>query len=424
MGYKTFQKLHAVNAFLIFGHSLIICASVTLMIKRYISNPKQIYTNYLFYMLFFGLFYISFPSMLSLIIQFSVVGASLDTIVNTATIGLYFMLVFFVGYWVSGNINVCIPHNFLISQKKIRVVPFLLAVIIFNYVFYVIIINLNYISNIYGNRLAQSVFNEYLENAFKIKPIYNLQIMIVTYLYLTRPKNIYILLLLPYFLLDLFLSGRGYLFTILVLYFFLNVLKGKILKIRYIVLIVCAVASISIFRASLSEFKLSSIASIYGEFIYTWSTTHLIYESSINFDFLYALTYSFMRILPSGLYEIVFGKYISYSSIISDVNPLGWGLAGSIVAEAISFKNNLIILIYPITMVLYGILQNLFLKSRTMSGFTLFILSLVYLQEIFRFSFMEFALYPLYNLLFVGSWLVILDLMHRTTCTNFVGIAD
>ena len=110
-----------------------------------------------------------------------------------------------------------------------------------------------------------------------------------------------------------------------------------------------------------------------------------------------------------------FGQYLSYTSISTDANPLGWGLAGSIVAEAISFKDTTVLILYPLIMVVYGYCINVILKTKTMSGYILFIVALMYIQQMFRYSFMEFAFYPFYNVIFVGFWVVVLDLMHGPT---------
>lgn len=107
-------------------------------------------------------------------------------------------------------------------------------------------------------------------------------------------------------------------------------------------------------------------------------------------------------------------KYVSYNQIVVDNNPLGWGLAGSVVAEALSFRSGLATFAFPFLVSFYAFTVNVFLRSKTYTGFIVFIVAVVYVRDIFRYSFLEIAMYPFYVVFFIGFLIPLLDMFNRT----------
>lgn len=391
-------------------HGIIIVFSIVAFIIRYKKNAQAFYLNYFFYLLFFAIFYISIPSIASALTGFSHVGASLETINSTAIIGFYFVVLFFISYLFSKDNTLSLEKMKNIKSPKILFLLKILVTLIMLYVIMALFLNISAIVDVYENRPAQSSLNHYIESTYKIKPLFIVVIVLMSYLFLRTENKKYFLLLLPFVFYDLMLSGRGYIFSSFIVFFILSTINNHIFKLKYLFFGLVLIASISIFRMSV-EFDWGHIFQIFYEFIFTWSTVHLMYESSQAQDFFYTINYSFFRLFPSAVYDVFFGTYISYTQITGEANPLGWGLAGSMVAEAVSFKNNLVLLLYPIVVVLYGILVNYMLRTKTYSGIIIFILALVYIQQMFRYSFLEFAMYPFYVLIFFGLYIVAVDLL-------------
>lgn len=385
--------------------------SLSFFVIRYQRNAQAFFLNYFFYILFFSLFYISLPICVSLISGTSAVFASEQTISATANIGTYFVFVFLLSYILSVDKSFKLDR---ITRIRIRWIIFLSKIIVTSialYVCFILMVHLTDILAIYGRRGQQSTFSFYLETTYKIKPLFIVSILLISHLFLSQQKGNYLLLLLPFIGYDLIFSGRTYLFGILILFFILKVIQGRLFKLIYVFIGIFLIAAISAIRnPGLGDFELVTLILIFYEFINTFSTAHLMYESPLAQDFLYSVNYSFFRILPSPFYSIFFGDYVSYTQITGDANPLGWGLAGSLVAEAISFKNLFITMIFPFFIVIYGVFMNYFFRSKTYSGVILFIISLIFLQQIIRYSFFELASYPFYVLLFFGFHIILIDL--------------
>ena len=385
--------------------------SLSFFVIRYQRNAQAFFLNYFFYILFFSLFYISLPICVALISGTSAVFASEQTISVTANIGTYFVFVFLLSYIISVDKSFKLER---IARIRMRWIIFLSKIIVTSialYVCFILMIHLTDILAIYGRRGQQANFSYYLETTYKIKSLFMVSILLISHLFLSQKKDNYLLLLLPFIGYDLIFSGRTYLFGILILFFILKVIQRRLFKLTHVVMALLLVASISAFRnSSQGDFELERFILIFYEFIYTFSSAHLMYESPLSQDFLYSVNYGFFRILPSPVYSLFFGDYVSYSQITGDANPLGWGLAGSLVAEAISFKNLFITMIFPFFIVIYGVFMNYLFRSKTYSGVILFIISLIYLQQILRYSFFELASYPFYIVLFFGFHIILIDL--------------
>ena len=180
-------------------------------------------------------------------------------------------------------------------------------------------------------------------------------------------------------------------------------MKGRNLVFFPLLLILIGLLRSGTFDSTRFIFQLS------GEFLMTWSTTHLIIESSDKINFLSSLGFAISKASIPGFYDFLFGDYKHYHEIITVNNPLIAGLGGSVVAEALSYKNNFITFIMPILVVTYGFAMNLLLRSKFYSGKIFFILSILLIHSVIRFTFLENAFYPIFLICFLGFWVIHID---------------
>lgn len=393
-------------------HIVIFFSSILLFSIRFNKNKQGFFLNYFFYLLFFSLFYISLPSIVSLLIEVSVVGADLSTIIDTSYVGLYFVTVFFISYFISTDKKFNLNNKYFNKTKQINFILKVINILILCYFIIIFFMNYQEIISAFGNRPLQSNLSSFIENKFKIKALFIIQLGITIYLFTQYKHYKYIFILSPYVIYDLLLAGRGYIFMIFILFFLFTVMKNKIIKLRYVLIVILLIAGIAVLRTP-GEFQLIHLLQIFYEFIFTWSTTHIIYNTQIEQDFFYTLNYFFFRIFPSIVYDTLFDTYNSYTKIIIENSPLSWGLAGSIVSESLSFKNYGVVFMYPFIMVSYAWIINIIFRTHSSSGVFLLVLTIIYTQSIFRWSFFELALYPVYVLVFFNLWMIGLDLLKR-----------
>lgn len=371
-------------------------------------NKINVISNYNFYLLFFSLFYIGLPAIFALV-SHSYVGASIETIQITSLAGSYFILVFLLAFAFSDN-NFHLNTHTLIYNRFITYFSISLLFIVSIYILWVIYSHFDQIISYMGDRAAQSTLNTFFNNVYKVKALFAFHLLLIIYVFSTNKNNFLIILFSsPFIILDLLLSGRIYLFGVSTAFFLLNFYFARNINFKYLIISIFLILSISFLRIE-GDFQWTYLSKIFGEFNYTWQTTHLMYESNLHQDFIQSIVYALMRILPSFVYNLFFDEYISYARLAAKSNPLGWGLAGSVVAEAISFKNILLFLLFPWLMIIYSFILNFLFKNFYFIGMAIFILSVIFLQQMFRYSFLELALYPFYVVLFPGFYLFILQL--------------
>ena len=366
------------------------------------------------YILFFGLFYISIPAIITLYTKSSMFGASLHAITYAGEVGLYFIIVFLLAFIVSLSIKS--SHNNIKISKQINIRIFILTLsyMIIFYIFLILLSNFELLLNIYGSRRLQADFEFILINTYKIAFLSKIMIIFICYLYFTNKKINYIFLFLPFVLIDFLLSGRSLILVFGLLYLLLYAFDKKKINIKYLFLFIIFGMFIGILRNG--NIDLSKFIDAFAEFIITFSTSHLliddIYENNIGDSFNYLLSKMFFP----GTYSILNGEnYTSYKVTMSLLNPYSdrMGLGGGLITEAISFKNELLIFIFPLIIVLYSFIVNIFLIRDIVFLRVIAILAIIQVHAIFRGSFFEVALYPVYLGLFYGFWIFALDVVGR-----------
>ena len=389
-------------------HLIIIIISLFFLFKRYKNDQINFFLNYHTYLLIFAIFYFSLPSMVNLSTMTSPVNASENTIILSSKLGFYFHFIFLLGFLATKKLKYySIKKTYL--TKSTHNILFFLALVISIYILVLILINFDYIISIYGDRRSQADFDQILNIKYKIYLFFSYQTIVISFLVLTTKKLKYFLLTLPFIFLSILISDRDFLlkcFLFLILLY--SLLEYKI-KGRYLVFFPLLLILIGLLRSGTFDTNRFLIQSS-GEFLMTWSTTHLIIESNDKMNFFSSLFYSLSKAGFPGLYDNLFGEYKHYHEIITYNNPLIAGLGGSVVAETLSYKNNFITTIMPILVVLYGFVMNKFLRLNLYSTKIFFILSILLIHSVIRFTFLENAFYPIFIIGSFGFWIIFIDI--------------
>jgi hypothetical protein len=398
------------NEYLELLYYALIFLSLFFLWNRFQKKNSELFLDYSTYLLIFGLFYISIPSIVTVSSGISLVGSSIQTIEYAAFVGLYFNSIFLLFFYISTKNNKCkLAFNFqLTSNSSIRRLIISLTFLIALYVVFILAKDSTYLTDIYNNRRLQADYDYILMSVFKIYFLSKIQIILISYLFFTTKKMKYLIYFVPFLLVDILLSGRDLLFAFMLLVFIMLAFLQSKLKIKYMLLPVVALIFIGVIRSN-NVIEWSDIEMVLGEFNYTWATTHIIYDSNVVNDWKSMLVYSFFKIFPGGVYQIIFGEYNHYHEVITRDNPFAHGLSGSVISEALSFKNIVITSITPVLIVLYGYLINSLLRIDSVFSKTLFVIAILYIHPIIRFTFYEHIFYPFYLMIFFGLWIALLD---------------
>ena len=209
-------------------------------------------------------------------------------------------------------------------------------------------------------------------------------------------------------MLAILISDRDFLLKGFLLLVILYTIIGHKIKGKYLVFFPALLVAVGLLRGGFFDSTRFLIQSS-SEFLFTWSTTHLIIESPDKMDVLTALSFSLYKVTLPGVYEFLFGEYKHYHEIITVNNPLIAGLGGSVVSEALSFKNNFITVVMPFAIIFYGFTMNKLLRLKFYSGKIIFILSILLMHSVIRFTFLENAFYPVFLIWFFGFWVIWID---------------
>ena len=395
--------------YIVVGHFMVVMVSIVLLCARFQVRNSALFLNYSTYLIVFGIFYISLPSIITTVTGVSLVGSSKNTIEYAAIVGLYFNCIFFLFFYFSTKK----PSHIFEIQPGIAPTYKLFAIaasaFIGLYVLFFLLKDAPQLMDIYNNRRLQANYDNLLIQTFKVYFFSKIQIICISFLILTTKNMKYLGFFAPFLVLDIVLSGRDLIFSFMVLAIVLSGLLQRNINIAYLLGVTIVLLLMGVLRSN-NVLEWSDAEMAVGEFMYTWTTTHLIIESDAVNDWQSMFVFSSFKIFPGGTYEALFGPYKHYHHVIVDGNPFLWGLAGSVVSEALSFKSYLAIMVVPLIMVAYGCLINSLLRINLVFTKILFLLSILYIHPIVRFTFFEHILYPFYLVLFFGFWIIFYDL--------------
>jgi len=392
-------------------HIFLFILSIIVLIVNYIKNPRNIILNFHSYILFFSCLYISIPSIITLSTGFSMYSNSASTILYASEIGIYSVIIFLIAFLLSTIKKSGIKPIQKYKQSDFIFLAKFLAFLIVLYIVLLLLSNYDQLMSIYGNRRFQSDFHGILISKYKISFLSKIMIMLIAYLFFATKRHIYLFFYIPFVIIALLLSGRGYIMNFMILGILFMAYDQKYFKIKYLILFVFLLTSLGILRVnSLDNFTLSSI---FSEFVISFSSSHLLIDSGYAHNEVSALSYSISRIFPPGFYSIFSGgEYINYKVEMGLLNPMAgkMGPGGSMISEVAAFNSSFMNFIFPLLVVLYAFIVNIFLRSEIVWFRVIAILSILQLHEIFRGSFLEVAFYPVYICLFYGVWILFIDM--------------
>lgn len=399
--------------YILFGHYFILIFGTYSIIRKYRKDPVGVYLNYISYLFILGIFYFTVPSLISLETMISPVNASEDTIIYSAQTGLYFNSIFFLGFLFSFNNKYILIRNYTDKNIQLKKCLQILGALIFLFFILLFIFKADSIISAFGQRRLQADLDYIFNSTYKVYLLGIIQILIISYLFLTTSKKRYLFYYLPFVIYGFLLSDRDFIFNGLLVTVLCFSKVGIKINPKYIIFGILTIFLIGILRSYsvLNNPRVYMIA--IGEFIYTWSTTHLIIESSQQTNILESIVYAVSKLGIPGFYNLIFDQYSHYSVVVSENNPIvGTGLGGSVVSEALSYKNNFILFLYPLILVIYGLFLNYVCRNKFLTTSILFIISIIMLRSIIRFSLIDYIFYPFSIIIFYGFWLILVDVKN------------
>lgn len=390
---------------------------VFVLLRAYIKNANNVIFNPFSYLLFFGLLYLCIPSIYFLIFYSSPLIGTLDvnTVNYTASISIYFMIIFLLGFLLSIRYAINPKELPVTLDKRILIILKIVTLLIVLYILFILVINYSILFEIYGNRRLQADFNTVLINKYKVYFLFNILCIIIAFLVLATKKNIHIIYLFPFVVIDILLSSR-YLILITIIFTLLMLAYNKYyIKITHLVISVIFLVFLGLIRSTHLE-NIELIQSIY-EFLFTYSAAFLIIDdNTYQANILDVLLFSVGKLCLIDITNFFsINGFTDYRVIMSELNPLSdrMGLGGSLIAEIISFKSKIIIGLIPIYLALYAFLINYFLRSDILWLRIYGVLFILFIFSFFRGAMFDHLLYPLYLMIYFGFWIFAFDVIRQ-----------
>lgn len=266
---------------------------------------------------------------------------SQDELIKNSLISIYYSLVFFVLY-IFMNDRIGCSTKVRVKKRKHR--AFLTFCIILSSILTCYFIITLYPALHLDNRVEKI---EYYFNVVRIPGLSFIKwqlTAIIIFLCLSYRRVYYVLLFMPFIIVDIFTSGRENLFHFLVLYILCCYSTFVKIRLRWLLPCILFLFFIALFRNANTQFNFLSFAfHSLGEFIFTWQTPMLVDGYFSNEQFYV----SFMRyLIPNGLSSQIF-QYDVYQESINDYLNYGFGLSSSIILEA-KVNNDLMLYLHPL----------------------------------------------------------------------------
>ena len=394
-------------------HIIVLITSIISLVSTYSINFQKVVINPFSYILFFGILYLSIPSIVFLYSHTSsLIGAiDEDNLNYISSVSLYTIIIFLLGFIISFklsfkvkeiNLNIGTGLKYAVLMAMIAIVAYVIMILIFNY---------DTLIEIYGNRRLQADFNTILISKYKVYFLFNILCIFILFLYFATKKYTYLIFLVPYFLIDVILSSRYLILEIIIFSLIVGAYHKKFLSIKTLFFMFLILVGFGLMRStSINNINLEDSLL---EFLFTYSSSFLLIDSSYQSNITDTLTHAISKLNP---YELLTNNtYVSYKVTMSELNPLKdrMGLGGSLITEIISFKDLMIIGLIPIFISLYAFLINYFLRSNILWLRIYGVLFILFIFNFFRGSMFEHLFYPFYLMVYFGFWVFMIDAINN-----------
>lgn len=375
--------------------------------------------NFSLYPLIFSYFYLLIPSLMpvedSVSILFKLSDESRDFV---DLLSLWMVFVFLIGYMLSKdrclrvNLNIKISSLTAVIAKSLQIAISILMIVML----------VQHGSSIYAvsaDRGLSYSYYEKLMDSYKLQLVFNFAMLacVVGYIHNRSVKN-YLPLIL-FCILDALAGGRGYTFTVgLIVYLsyltYNREFFGRLTM--YLAFGVIALFLSAFFRRYVFAGDNNPIFTIFGEFYFTRLTGQYAFDylrgvGNIATYFLLIIS----KLLPQFLTAPLFnsGQSLNYAFILNDHTGLSYGLAGSLVSEAIYYGGRWLAFVFPIFMSsIYVVMNNKRLNS-SLPGYVFFIFLASASYNIFRSSFFVTLTSLIYLFVFYFGVILIMNSRKR-----------
>ncbi|SBT08502.1 membrane hypothetical protein [Candidatus Accumulibacter aalborgensis] len=301
--------------------------------------------NFCLYPLIFSYFYLLVPAFIPFVTSLdNSLALSANSFQVIDQLAAWSVSIFFLGYILSKERHIAFNQKLIFPAFSVSVSRIIQVITII--VSMVILIRHGPdLYSISGDRgISYEYYSTEILNAYRLPVVFSFSIISSTFLYLHHRNINYQLPILIFCILDALQGGRGYSFAAVTIiglnYLALNMNKFK--RTIGMVLIFVAALFLSAFirRFMAVDETADPIVILLGEFFFTRLTAQITYDTfSSHGDLLTYLLLAMSKMLPQFIVAPLFSEAVltPYHVLVNQWADAGFGLAGSVMAEAIYY---------------------------------------------------------------------------------------
>lgn len=383
------------------------------LFKRLNANAAGNVVNPLFYLVVFSYLYLLVPG---LYIDYAIEASGIRSIDYNANLAqllcLWYVAVFYLFYYASTDYKFEFTDNK--PNKSTVYFAWIYSVVIFCLLLFVLVKD---VPNVFIHRadrtLALTIYEETINARYKLHILLFIQICCVFLLFWNNKNLKYLLLILPFLIIDFSHGGRTVSLIVIIFSYILYVLKYRKTYLLRLTLIIVCLALLGIMQRS-NFVNLQWTAYLAAvEFSNTRLTTNFVVnDTNLRGDLPIYILNSLYKIFPGGLFSrlIDFGDW--YGENLSEQIGIGYGLAGNLPTEAVYYGGIIFGFISPIFIGGFFKILNMMKIYRYPLGFFYLLLICIKSQDIMRSFFYGQMLYPIQIELFF-MWFIIVEYKKR-----------
>lgn len=373
--------------------------------------------NPFFYLVVFSYFYLLVPSILSAESPISdFLGLDRESFDRVSLFSAWFVVVFLGAYSISNDYVVELRNDFLVPKLTIRLASFVLLFTV-SISIYVLVLHG---PSLYG--LSSSRFDSYEYYRINILVPYAFQLVfqmtaVCASLLALHNRNLrFFMLLTPFLILDFLQGGRAVTFMTSVSFCLVAVLihpNGGKKILGFVSSFIFVLFLSAFFRRALPGSGVdieAQLIEMFGEFYFTRLTAQYVYVYSLSAgDFLDFIVLVMSKLIPQFLVNAIsdIGSIIRYDVELNETVDVGFGLAGSVLAEAFYYGGEWFAWVSPFFISASYFVLYRFKIICKLPGFVFFLLLVGSSFSIFRSAFFLSFTALIYTFLFYFSFIVL-----------------
>lgn len=377
--------------------------------------------NFCLYPLIFAYFYLLIPAIIPFV---STLGDRLslssDSFSVIDQLSVWYVFVFFVTYIISNDMNGAFNSNVRFAPISLWIAKLVQSIVVFLMLF-ILIKHGPVLLALSGDRgLSYDYFAREIIDVYKLPVLWSFTVITSSLLYFHYKHWFFLVPVVTFAVLDALQGGRGYTFAAVSVvglnYLAMHMDRFKRTIIFLSLTLGFVFASAFVRRFLIVDDTSDPLVIFFGEFFFTRLTAQITYDNLASSGDLWTyMLLSISKMFPQFIVAPLFSEIdlVPYHVRVNEWADAGFGLAGSVMAEALYYGGVVFAVISPL------LISGLFLVlsrtqfARSLTGYLFFLVITSSMYLIFRSGFYAIFFSTIYVFVFYFSLIIYPSIRQR-----------